>query len=130
MTWNTSCDTVLNKQRLSTISTRKCNNCVGPVLHNSLPKYLRDIESVKNKKFEFELNKFLKLIPNETKMPNCVTAERDNSIVDLLSYHSAQGIHNSAEVSDIRPRGNCEGLLFLINNKVEKHTSAYIIITF
>ena len=31
----------------------------GPRLYNSLPKYLRDIESVKTEKFKFELDKFL-----------------------------------------------------------------------
>ena len=30
----------------------------GPPLHNSLHKYLRDIESVKTEKFKFELNRF------------------------------------------------------------------------
>ena len=28
-------------------------------MYNSLPKYLRDIESVKTKKFKFDLDKFL-----------------------------------------------------------------------
>ena len=37
----------------------------GPHLYNSLPKYLRDIESVKTEKFKFELDKFLELIPGE-----------------------------------------------------------------
>ena len=31
----------------------------GPRFYNSLPKYLRDIGSVKMKKIKFELNKFL-----------------------------------------------------------------------
>ena len=30
---------------------------LGPRLDNSLPKYLRDIESIKTEKFKFELNK-------------------------------------------------------------------------
>ena len=34
----------------------------GSLLYNSLPEYLRDIESVKTEKFKFELNKFLELI--------------------------------------------------------------------
>ena len=42
----------------------------GPRLHKSLPKYLRDIESVKTEKFKFQLDKFLALIPDEPKMPN------------------------------------------------------------
>ena len=32
--------------------------------NNSLPKYLRDIESVKTEKFKFELDKFLDTIPD------------------------------------------------------------------
>ena len=47
---------------------------LGPRLYNALRKYLRDIESVKTEKFKFELNKFLELIPDETKLPNYVTA--------------------------------------------------------
>ena len=35
----------------------------GPRLYNSLPKYLRAIESVKNEKSNFEQDKFLELIP-------------------------------------------------------------------
>ena len=46
----------------------------GPRFYNSLPKYLRNIESVKTENFKFELDKFLELIPNEPKMPNYVTA--------------------------------------------------------
>ena len=41
----------------------------GPRLNNLLPKYLRDIESVKTGKFKFELDKFLELIQDELKCP-------------------------------------------------------------
>ena len=41
----------------------------GPRLYNSLPKYLRDIETVKTEKLKFELDKFLELIPDEPKCP-------------------------------------------------------------
>ena len=64
----------------------------GPRLYNSLPKYLRDIESVKTEKFKFELEKFLELIPDQPKMPNYVTASGSNSILDQLTYLRAQGI--------------------------------------
>ena len=37
----------------------------GPRLYNSLPKYLRDIKSVKTEKFKFELDKFLDTIPDQ-----------------------------------------------------------------
>ena len=42
----------------------------GPRLHNSLPKYLRDVESVKTEKFKFEFDMFLELIPDQPKMPD------------------------------------------------------------
>ena len=35
----------------------------GPLLYNSLPKYMKDIENVKTEKFKFKLDKFLELIP-------------------------------------------------------------------
>ena len=57
----------------------------GPRLCNSLTKYLWDIESVETEKFKFEFDKFLELIPHETKMPN-VTVARSNSMLDELSY--------------------------------------------
>ena len=41
----------------------------GPRLYNSLPKYLRDIKSVKTEKFKFELDKFLDTIPDQPKIP-------------------------------------------------------------
>ena len=44
-----------------------------PRLFNSLPKYQRDIESVKTEKFKLELDEFLELIPDKPKMPNYVT---------------------------------------------------------
>ena len=62
----------------------------GPRLHNSLPKYLREIESVKTEKFKFELDKFMDLIPDEPKMPNYVPASGSNSILDQLTNLRAQ----------------------------------------
>ena len=53
----------------------------GPRLYNSLPKYLREIKSVKTEKFKLELDKFLELIPDEQKLPNYVTASGINSIL-------------------------------------------------
>ena len=67
----------------------------GPRLYNMLPKYLRDIESVKTEKFKSELDKFLELIPDEPKMPNYVTASGSNSILDKLTHLRAQGIYQS-----------------------------------
>ena len=59
----------------------------GPRLYNSLPKYLRDIESVKTEKFKFELDKFLELIPDQ---PNYVAASGSNCILDQLTHLRAQ----------------------------------------
>ena len=72
----------------------------GPRLYNSLPKYLRDIESVKTENFKFELDIFLELIPDEPKMPNYVTAAGSNSILDQLSHLRAQEIYQGAGVPD------------------------------
>ena len=72
----------------------------GPRLYNSLPKYLRDIESVKTEKFKYELDKFLKLILDEPKMPKYVTASGSNSILEQLTHLRAQGIYQSGGVPD------------------------------
>ena len=73
----------------------------GHRLYNSLPKYLRDIKSVKTEKFKFELDNFLELIPNEPKMPNYVTASGGNSILDQFTLLRAQGIYQGGGVSDL-----------------------------
>ena len=73
---------------------------LGPRLYNSLPKYLRDIETVKTEKFNFKLDKFLELIPDEHKMPNYVTASGSNSILDQLTHLRAQGIYQGGGVPD------------------------------
>ena len=73
---------------------------LGPRLYNSVPKYLRDIESDKTVKFKFEPDKFQGLIPDEPKMPNCVTAARSNGILDQPSHRRTQEIYHSGGVSD------------------------------
>ena len=72
----------------------------GPRLYNSLPKYLRDIESVKTEKFKFELEKFLDTIPDQPIMSNHVTTSGSNSILDQLTHLRAQGIYHSGGVPD------------------------------
>ena len=57
----------------------------GGRLYNALPKYLRDIESVKTEKFKFKLDKFLEIVPDEPKVPNYVTASGNNSILGQLT---------------------------------------------
>ena len=69
-------------------------------LFNSLPKYLRDIESAKTEKFKFKLDKFLELIPDQPNMPNYVTSSGSNSILDQLTHLRAQGIYQSGGVPD------------------------------
>ena len=72
----------------------------GHRLYNSLPKYLRDIETVKTEKFIFELDKFLELIHDQPKMPNYDTAAGSNSILDQLTHLRAQGIYQSGGILD------------------------------
>ena len=72
----------------------------GLRLYNLLPKYPRDIESVKTEKFKFKLDKFLAFIHNEPKMPNYVTASGSNSILDQLTHLRAQGIYQNGGVPD------------------------------
>ena len=62
----------------------------GTRLYNSLPKYQRDIESVKTEKFKFELDKFLELIPDQPELPNYLTAGGSNSILDQRTHLRAQ----------------------------------------
>ena len=99
-TRNTVRYSVSNKQKPSTIPSRECNNCIWPRLYNSLPKYLRDIESVKIEKFIFELDKFLELFPDQPKIPHYVTAAGRNCIIDQLTHLRAQGIYRSGGVPD------------------------------
>ena len=61
---------------------KKTITVFGPLLYNSLPKYLRDIESVETEKFKCKLDKILEIIPDEPKMTNYVTASGINSILD------------------------------------------------
>ena len=61
----------------------------GPRLDNSLPKYLRDIESVNTEKFIFAIDKFLELIPDVPKMPNYVIEQQHPR-----PAHSSEGSRN------------------------------------
>ena len=73
-------------------------NVLGPRLYNSLPKYLRDIESVKTEKFD--IWRHLELIPDEPTLPDYVTASGNNGILDQLTHLRAQGIYRSGGVPD------------------------------
>ena len=61
----------------------------GPRLYNSLPKYLRDIESVKTEKFTFELDKFLELLISQ-KCP----CHRIRKQLHPRPAHSSEGSRN------------------------------------
>ena len=87
-TWNTVCYRVPNKQEPRTIPSRKCNTCVRASLVQLAAKYPRNIESDKNEKLKFEVDKFLELFPDEPKMTNYVTAARSNSVLDQLSHRT------------------------------------------
>ena len=91
---------VTNRNPAQSLSNKNTITVFGPRLYNSLPKYLRDIESVKTEKFKFELDKFLELIPDEPKMPNNVTAAGSNSILDQLTHQRAQGIYQGGGAPD------------------------------
>ena len=69
-----------------------------PSLYNSLPKNLRDMRTVKAEKFKSEIDTFLVLHPDETKMSNYITPGISNSIHDQLSHRRAQGIYNGGGV--------------------------------
>ena len=91
-TWNTVRYSVSNKQNPAQSLQENAMTVFWPRLYNSLPKYLRDIDSVKTEKFKFELDKFLELFPDEPKMHNHATAAGSNSILDQLTHMRAQGI--------------------------------------
>ena len=82
----------------------------GPRLYNSLPKYLRHIESVKTEKFKFELDKFLELIPDEPKMRHRYTLS--GRIGKVVASHVALARLSPAEVeliytTHVALRGYC-----------------------
>ena len=72
----------------------------GLRLYDSLPKYLRNMESVKTKKIKFETDNFLEIIPDEPQMINYVTSARTNNILDQQSHLTAQGISQGGAVHD------------------------------
>ena len=98
-TWNTVIQYPTNRNPAQSLQENAIT-VFGPRLYNSLPKYLRDIESVTAEKIKFELDKFLDTIPDQPKMPNYVTASGSNSILDQLTHLRAQEIHHNGGVPD------------------------------
>ncbi len=65
---------------------------VGPRLYNSLPGYLRNINSVNSEIFKNRLDNFLKHVPDEPNLDHYRTAAESNSIDDQLRYLHINGI--------------------------------------
>ena len=72
--------------------------------NNPTHGYMKDIEISErhwkclNWKFKFGLEKITEFIPDESKMPNYVTAARRNSILDQQSHLRAQWIYQGGGV--------------------------------
>ena len=74
----------------------------GPQLYNSLPKYRRDIESIKSSKFKIELGLFFGIIPDEPKRPTM--SPRQEATASLTSYLNGALKESTISVeSPIRP---------------------------
>ena len=74
-----------------------------PRLYNSLPKYLRHIESVKTEKFKFELDKFLDTIPDQPKMPNYMSTHQETIASSTSSLIRGLKEFTTKVVSPTRP---------------------------
>ena len=96
------CYSVRNKQKPSTIPSRKFNNCVWSSLVRLVAYTTERKRNVKTEKFKLEPDKFLELIPDEPKMPNYVTASRSNGIPDQLFHRNRKQHH-------LRPSHSSEG---------------------
>ena len=68
----------------------------GHRLYNSLRNYRRDMRN-----FIFELEKFIKLIPDEPKLTNYITAARSNTILDLLTHRSLGSRNRQSTVTRV-----------------------------
>lgn len=77
----------------TSVKTLKENSFVsrGPKLYNSLPKYLRDTNYTSHEKFKHALDKFLKTIPDQPKLPHYHLRATSNSITDQLALRRADG---------------------------------------
>ena len=65
----------------------------GPILFNALPKYLRDSHELSLEKFKNNLDKFLRTIPDQPKLPHYHLRSSSNSIVDQLAQRRADGVY-------------------------------------
>ncbi|KAK4295905.1 hypothetical protein Pmani_031561 [Petrolisthes manimaculis] len=71
----------------------------GPKLFNALPRYVRDAECSSADQFKRVLDRFLKSVPDQPKMPHYNMRALSNSIPDQLALMRADG--NYITVSSI-----------------------------
>lgn len=72
-------------QRMTSLSYR------GPALFNSLPRWVRDEECSSTEEFKRVLDRFLKDVPDQPKMPHYSLRALSNSIIDQLALMRADG---------------------------------------
>ncbi|KAK3895362.1 hypothetical protein Pcinc_000923 [Petrolisthes cinctipes] len=64
----------------------------APLIFNALPRYLREstehLDGFKN-----QLDKFLRTIPDQPKLPNYHLSAASNSIIDQLAQRRADGLY-------------------------------------
>ena len=65
----------------------------GPLLFNALPKHLRDLDEVDPEKFKNHLDKYLRTIPDQPKLPHYHPHAANNSIIDQLAKMRADGLY-------------------------------------
>ena len=73
----------LTRRSSSSIKRLKDNSfiCKGPRLFNCLPRRIRKKEYTETEQFKSDLDKFLKTVPDEPKVPGSRTISSSNSII-------------------------------------------------
>lgn len=65
----------------------------GPQLFNALPRHLRDSPEQSLESFKNQLDKFLRTIPDQPKLPHYQLCAASNSIIDQLAQRRADGLY-------------------------------------
>ena len=65
----------------------------GPQLFNALPRHLRDSTEQSLENFKNRLDKFLRTIPDQPKLPHYHLRAVSNSIIDQLAQRRADGLY-------------------------------------
>ena len=75
------------------VSTKRRNFFLykAPRLFNELPRHIREMRGCTVEKFKRELDKFLKCIPDQPKLPHYHSRAESNSIIDQLATIRAAG---------------------------------------